>query len=272
LANHPEIDRFLVYRVSDEYTFYVKEIKDETIVLNHDVNIEINKSDPGFRVHPSSIGKDWNDPKVKRYVQGVVEEKECCSIDLKKEITTRLHEEPTFLFGRILNFRYYPYLEDNETPDMTDLIAEKIFDYTKFAPNREVLNRLEHVRFYNEKGELCDEKTLPKKYVGHQGMAEAKRRRSNIIEQLKHELDEMSAGGGEGASALIAQLIAELDPYLNLYEKYGAFAILQVIDASQNAMLTAQLKGYMKSKLDFLSYEKDDNGDYKENLYKGSLI
>lgn len=272
LANYPDITRFTVYRVSDEYLFTVAEIHENTLRLNSKVNITINKTDPGYRVHPMSIGRDFEEAKIKRYVEEKVEEKRPCAVNLKKELTTRLHEEPFFMFGRILSFKYYPYLEDNETPDMSDLIAEKIFDYNKFAPNREVLNRIEYYRCYDERGEVCDEKILPKKYVGHQGMAEAKRRRTNIIEQLKHELDQMGQGGGEAAAIATAQLIGELDPYLNLYEKYGSFAILDAIDASTNVILTAELKAYMKGKMNFLAYEKNEDGSYKTDIYKGSLL
>lgn len=267
---------FIVFRIFDGYQFKVKQINDDTVILNTDVNLEISQDDDAYLVHESSLGLDYDMAMINEYAPSELN-KPVVSLNYKKELRSRLHNEVTWLYGRILKEQFYPFNDDLTTVNYDKLIVESIYDYT-FKSNREVESRIEVTKWYNYKGEVCEEKYQPKLYKGFEGMREARRRRANIIDGLKHDINQVTStteGGGIDVSGFIGSNAA----FIGLYIDYGEFNFINSItNDTVNLFLNNELapgltaRMYMISKLNFLIYEKDSNGDYKDDIYKGSLL
>lgn len=267
---YPNEKRFTVFRVSDKYSFTVKEIREHTVILNTKVNLEVSKDDLSYLVHETNLGLDFTLPKVFRYVPSELD-KPVISINFRKEITTRLHNEAVFVFGRIIKETFYPFKLGEKTPDFNDKIIEVTYDYDFDPITKEAVYRLETIKWFNELGEVCATKELKKLYNAHLGMVEAKRRRANIIQDIKTTLDRKSKSTGDGQAT--AGLIGELKDAIYLYEEYGSYLILQVVEQSTNPLLevmvsdTLNIRNWLKTKLNFVQVEQQN-----PNLYKGSLL
>lgn len=273
VEQYPDSGKFKVFRVFDGYIFTVKEVRESTVVLNTSVNLEVSIDSQEYMVHEAMFGLDYDLPKIFRYAPDALD-KPVQSLNIKKELNTRLHNKKTWMFGRLLKESFYPFGEDLKTIDESDLIVQITYDYEFNLVTKEVNYRLEKIIWFNEKDEVAHVKNQPKSYVGHEGMKEAETRRSNIINDLKHDLDSMSKGSGSSEIIAATQsLIGAIDPYINLYIKYGSFALVSFIQAHNNILLdnliapSLTVRQYMISKVDFLSVESV-NGD----LYKGSLL
>jgi hypothetical protein len=270
---NPNVSRFRVFRISDSYMFTVKEVKQDTVILNTHVNIEVSQDSTEYKVHESNFGLDYTTPKIFRYAPDSLD-KPVQSLNIKKELNTRLHNKTTWVFGRILKEEFYPFKEDLRAVDYDDLIADFTYDYEFHPLTREVVYRLEIDTWYDEYGNVVKTKPQPKIYEGHKGMSEAQTRRSNIINDLKHNLDSMSKGSGSSEIIEATQsLIIAIDPYINMYIKYGSYEIVHFIESHENLLLSNEVapnltvRIFMTSKLDFLSAESEN-----QNLYKGSML
>jgi len=269
---NPNEKTFRVFRVSDGYKFKVKEInkENETVLLNTNVHLVVPYDSDIYLVDEVSLGKDFSQAKILRYVPTDLN-KDVRAINVKKELITRLHSHKTWVFGRILKETFHPFAEDLKTPIMGDIIHSKTYDY-EFDPNTfETIYRLEHMKWFNELGEVSHEKLQPKVYEGHEGMAEAKRRRANIIDQLKSDVQKL--GGATGSSNDVNDFIGRNNTLIGLYIEYGRFELIQSIMADTANFLSAlvapgiTVKMYMISKLDFITAEQGT-----ADLYKGSLL
>lgn len=211
--------------------------------------------------------------KILRYVPEEEQGAAIHTINFKKGLNTRLHNKKTWVFGRLLKEEFYPFGGDLTTVDTSDLILQISYDYSFNEVTREANYRLEKIIWFDEENSIVSEKLQPKIYTGHEGMGEAKTRRANIIDALKHDLDSFSKSGETDNSALVNQLIQDIKEYIALYVDYGSFAIIQVISGLSNPLLDGLLapdltvRQYMTSKLDFLTVEAGI-----PDLYKGSLL
>ncbi len=271
--DNPTAKRFKVFRVFDGYMFTVKQVKADTVILNTDVNLEISQDDENYKVHESTFGLDYTLPKIFRYAPDALY-KPVQSLNFRKELNTRLHSKKHWAFGRIIKECFYPFAEDLRTPVMDDMILCITFDYEFNELTKEVVYRNEVISWLNELGEVVHQKNQPKIYVGHEGMKEAQTRRTNIINDLKHDLDSLSKGSGSTEVQIATQeLIAAIDPYINLYILYGSFALVSFVQSHQNILLDNQVapgvtvRMLMISKLDFLTVEAQN-----PDLYKGSKL
>lgn len=273
ILENPNEKKFKVFRVFDGYVFTVKEVLENTVILNTKVNIEISQDDDSFKVHESMFGLDYSLPKIFDYSPDSLD-KPVYSLNFRKELTGRLHSEKYWAYGRLLMECFHPFSEDLRTVDYTDLILKITNDYEFDPQTREVVYRMQMIKWMNHLGEVVNEKPQPKIYTGPEGMKEAETRRSNIVHVLKHDLDKLSKGSGSVELIQATQaLIGAIDPYINLYIKYGSFAIIDFLNASQNALLFSEIapsytvKMYMVSKIDFRTPEATN-----PNLYKGSQL
>jgi len=273
IENNPNVLRFNVFRVSDNYLFKVKEIKENTVVLNTDVNLEISQDDESHMVHPSSYGIDIEEAKIFRFIPSELD-KPAISVDFRKEITTRLQPVETWVFGRIIKEKFYPFLPDNRNLDESDLILEITYDYEFDEVTNEVIYRMENLVIYNEKDEIYDQKPQPKIYHEHQGMEEAERRRKNITNKLKNFISKLSGSSEESAQA-VQNFISDISLMQSNYVVYGDYSLVDFItNDTTHPILRGNVPGtdmsikdFLISKLDYLTAENND-----PDLYKGSLL